>query len=159
MNVVNWEVAIDCVSPQLLIPSKHIVEVINVGYTGLLGDLLGVGNVYRGSTGILKWVVGSLRGDDDFGILGLECVDSVFHIFEVGEDSLSCRGTERHNHDVGICNLMVKYLLLTSRCQASTSADTLLRVTCRTSTFVMAELDDDEVVRLYGVDDIIDFIS
>ena len=54
---------------------------------------------------------------------------------------------------------MVKYLLLTSRRQASTSTDTLLGVTCRTSTFVMAELDDDEVVRLYGVDDIIDFIS
>ena len=159
MNVVNREIAIDCVSTQLLIPSKHIVEVVNVGYAGLLGDLLGVGNVYRGSTGILKRVVGSLRGDDDFGILGLECVDSVFHIFEVGEDGLSCRGTERHNQYVGICNLMVKYPLLTSRRQASTGTDTLLGVTCRTSTFVMAELDDDEVVRLYGVDDIIDFIS
>ena len=84
MNVVNREVAIDCVSTQLLIPSKHIVEVINIGYTGLLGDLLGVGNVDRGSTGILKWVVGSLRGDNDFGVLGLKCVDSIFHIFEVG---------------------------------------------------------------------------
>ena len=54
---------------------------------------------------------------------------------------------------------MVKYLLLTSRRQASTSTDTLLRVTCRTSTFVMAELDDDEVVRLHGVDNVIDFAS
>ena len=31
---------------------------------------------------------------------------------EVGEDGLSCRGTERHDQYIEICNLMVKFLTL-----------------------------------------------
>ena len=52
-----------------------------------------------------------------------------------------------------------KGLLCAGGGQTGSRADTLLRVSSRTSSLIVTELDNDDIVRLHGVDYSIDYIS
>ena len=52
-----------------------------------------------------------------------------------------------------------KDLLCAGGGQTGSRADTLLRVSSRTSSLIVTELDNDDIVRLHGVDYGIDYIS
>lgn len=94
-------VGVDDRLPYGLVLRSYVVEVVNVGDTGLTGAKLGIANEARGGAENTAGpdVVRGLRRNNRDGTLGFERVDSIFNVVVecVNDFGASARDDEARN--------------------------------------------------------------